>query len=66
MHVIFRLFGQGEIHHMADAIDMNPAPGNIGRDQYTDLARLKPIQRRNAFLLRYVTGQFSRFDPVFG
>src|SRR5258708_5687457 len=46
--------GKIEIHHMADAIDVDAARGNIGGHQGADLAGAKRRQHALAMVLRFV------------
>src|SRR6202040_1616529 len=46
--------GQIEIHHMADAVDIDAAGGDIGSDQRADLAGAECRQHPLAMVLRLV------------
>ena len=54
MHVGFRFFGQIVVHHVGDAIDIQSARRDIGRDQRLDFARLETAQCIRARRLRFV------------
>src|SRR5690554_2437614 len=38
VHVVLRIIRQGVVNHMADAVDVNTTAGDIGGDQYPQLA----------------------------
>jgi len=54
MHIGFRHVGHIEIHHVADAIDVDAARGNIGGHQCANLTLAKGRQRALALALRLV------------
>ena len=43
--VILRVQRKVVVHHVRDAVDINAARGDIGRDQYTHRSRFKILQR---------------------
>ena len=54
MHIGFRQVRHIEIHHMADAIDIDAARGNIRGDERLDLAFAESRQHTLALVLRFV------------
>ena len=54
MDIGFRHVGQVEIHHMANAVDVDAAGGNVGGDQGADLAGAERRQHALAVVLRLV------------
>lgn len=43
--VILRMHREVVVHHVRDTVDINAARGDIGRDQYSQRARFKILQR---------------------
>ena len=64
MYIVLRFLGQGEIDHMADAIDVDAPPGHIGGHQHLELPGLERIERFDAPVLGDFTGQQTRFEAV--
>src|SRR5690606_31819378 len=64
MHVVFWFFRQGEIHHVTNTADMNPAACNIGCNQHFDGAVFECIEGRYPFILRNFARQQSGFYTV--
>ena len=61
VHVVFRIFRQIEVDHVADVVDMDAAPGNVGCNEHADFALFESIERRQAFALRHFARQhFAR------
>src|SRR6185369_14098281 len=57
VNVVVGLAGQIEIDYMADAGDVEPACGDVGRDQRTHAAAAHLLQRVGAFTLAHVAMQ---------
>ena len=64
MHIIFRLFRQREIHHVADVIDVQSAASHIGSDQDLDFGSTELFQRTHPFRLRHFSRQQSHLGAV--
>ena len=62
MDIGLRHVGKIEIHHVADAIDVNAAGGNVGGDQGADLAGAECRQHPLAVVLRLVAVNGIRGD----
>src|SRR5690625_3271785 len=62
VHIIFGLFGQSKIHHVADAADMNSPARHVGGHENFQTTIFKGIQRRHSLVLRNFAGQQARFD----
>ena len=54
MHIGFRHVGHIVIHDMTDAVDIDAARGDIGRDKRPDLALAEGRQHTFALTLRFV------------
>src|SRR5690606_31263136 len=57
VHVILRIIRQGVVDHMADAVDVNTTAGDIGGNQYPQLAFAEVLQGAYPLVLRHVAGQ---------
>jgi hypothetical protein len=70
MDIAFRLVRQIEVDDMGDAIDVDAARGDIGRDQDTDLAVAEVIERLLTGILRLVAvngiGPYARLPKLIG
>ena len=55
MNVCFRDIGQIKIHNMRHVIHINASGGDVGGNQYPDIARLELGQRGDTIVLRLVT-----------
>jgi hypothetical protein len=64
MYIVLRFFGQGEIHHMANIVNMNTTARNIRCYQYFGFTIFKCIERGNAFVLRDFARQQTRINTV--
>src|SRR5450830_1285025 len=64
VHVVIRHFRQGEVDHMADAINVNSAPGNVSGHQHANLAFAKAFQGLDALVLRHIAGQLRSVDAI--
>ena len=54
MHIGFRHIGQIEVHDVADAVDIDAARRDIGRNQGSHAAIAEPGKRPLALVLRFV------------
>lgn len=52
--VAFGLIGQVEVDHMRDALDVDAAGGDIGRDQHAEVPLAESIERAGAGILAFV------------
>ena len=66
MHVVVRIFRQGEVDHVADAVDVNAATGHVGGHQHADLAGAEAFQGLDALVLGHVAGHLGGADAVLG
>src|SRR5690606_38971277 len=64
--VVVRHFRQGEVDHVADAVHVNAATGDIGGHHHADLAFAEAFQRADALVLRHITGHLHGADAVAG
>ena len=64
VHIIFRIFRQIVVDHMADTIDMNTPTSNVCGNQYVDFAVLEVLQRLDAFLLWHFSGQLIGLESI--
>lgn len=64
VHVILRIFREGVIDYVTDAVDMDAAAGDIGRHQNPELALTEVFQSTYALLLGDITGQLRGVDTV--
>ena len=55
VHVRLGVFGEVEVHDARDAVDVNAARRDIGRDERVDVALLERLQRTIALALRATT-----------
>ena len=53
-----------KVDDMGDAIDVDAARGNVGRDQNADRARLEILQRAQPLILRSIGMDRARFDSA--
>ncbi len=56
VHVVLNVLRQVEIEYVTDVFDVQAARGNVGADQYGQLAALKIMQHALALALRDIAG----------
>ena len=66
VHIGLWHVGQIEVHHMADAIYIDPARGDVGRDQCADAALAERGECALALVLRSIAVDRFRGDPDLG
>src|SRR5690606_41316486 len=59
VHVILRIIRQGVVAHMADAVDVNTTAGDIGGDQYPQLAFADVLPGAYSRALRRAAGRLG-------
>src|SRR5258708_2469515 len=64
VHVAFRDVGQIEVDDVADALDVDAAGGDVGRDQGADTAVAEVFQHALALVLRLVAVDSLGRDAV--
>ena len=64
VHVVVRYFRQGEVDHVADAVDVNTTTGHVGGYQHADLAFTEALQGLDALVLRHVARQLRSVDAI--
>src|SRR5690554_2685093 len=64
VHVVLRIIRQGVVDHVADAVDVNTTAGDIGGDQYPQLAFAEVLQGAYPLVLRHVAGQLGGVDAI--
>lgn len=63
MHVGLRLMGHIEVHDVADVLDVDPASGDVRRDENAGFAGAKRLEGANALALAPVPVNHRRADP---
>jgi len=63
MYVGLTVVGHVKIDHVRDALDIEPACGDVGRHDDVDLARLERSDGALALCLQYVPVQGRRREP---
>ena len=58
------LLGRVEVDHVRDVVDVEPARGDVGRDERAHLARVEARERPLALRLRLVAVDRDRVDVV--
>src|SRR5690606_14568993 len=66
VHVVVRVFRQGEVDHVADGVDVDAAAGHVGGDHHPDLAFAETFQGADALVLGDVAGHLHGADAVTG
>ena len=64
VHIVVRHFRQGEVDHVADAIDVNPTARHVSGHQHADLAFAEAFQCLDALVLRHIAGQLRGVDTI--
>ena len=64
MNVILRVHGKIVIHDVRNSVHVDPARGNVGRDQNADRARFEIFQRAEPLVLRAIRMDRARLDAA--
>jgi hypothetical protein len=64
MDIVLRVLRQVVVDHVANALNVNAAPGHIRRYHYPDVARAKVLKRPYPLLLSDFSGEYGTTDAV--